>query len=229
MQGSLSERVAGVLSVLDRESQPWGRRPRLIAVTKYSAPEEILPLASLGVTDIGENRVQAIREKLPSLEGKFSIHLIGHLQSNKVRKIVGVVSMIQSVDSLSLLQEIDRQSAAHGLVTDVLLEVNIGLDPNKFGILPDALEETACEIAEIPGVRVRGLMTVPPFDADLKKTQRFFSNMYRLYIDITEKKIHNIFMQILSMGMSGDYPQAIAEGATLVRVGTAIFGSRNYR
>lgn len=209
-----------------------GRSPddvRLMAVTKTVEPVYINHAISLGATLIGENKVQEYLSKKPELEGKYEAHLIGHLQTNKVRQIVGEADVIQSVDSVRLAREIGKYSEKKGIVSDILLEVNIGNDPNKFGILPQALEETACEIAEIPGVRVTGLMTVPPFDADLEKTQRFFSNMHQLFIDIAAKKIHNIVMRTLSMGMSGDYPQAIAEGATLVRVGTAIFGSRNYR
>ena len=209
-----------------------GRDPsavRLMAVTKTVEPVFINHAISLGATLIGENKVQEFLQKKPSLAGRYEAHLIGHLQTNKVRQIVGEVDMIQSVDSVRLAREIGKASEKKGVVSDILLEVNIGLDPNKFGILPDALEETACEIAEISGVRVCGLMTVPPFDADLEKTRSFFSNMRKLFVDITDKKIHNINMHILSMGMSGDYPAAIAEGATLVRVGTAIFGSRNYR
>ncbi len=209
-----------------------GRDPsevRLMAVTKTVEPVFINHAISLGATLIGENKVQEYLGKKPSLKGAYEAHLIGHLQTNKVRQIVGEVDVIQSVDSVRLAREIGKASEKKGVVSDILLEVNIGLDPNKFGILPDALTETVCEIAEIPSVRVCGLMTVPPFDADLEKTRRFFSNMHKLYIDIIEKKIHNVCMQTLSMGMSGDFPQAIAEGATLVRVGTAIFGSRNYR
>ena len=209
-----------------------GRKPddvRLMAVTKTVEPVYINHAISLGATLIGENKVQEFLGKKPQLEGAYEAHLIGHLQTNKVRQIVGEVDVIESVDSVRLAREIGKYSEKKGIVSRVLLEVNIGRDPDKFGILPDALEETACEIAEIIGVRVCGLMTVPPFDADLEKTRRFFSNMHQLFIDIGDKKIHNIDMRTLSMGMSGDYPLAVAEGATIVRVGTAIFGGRNYR
>ena len=202
---------------------------RLMAVTKTVEPEYINHAISLGATLIGENKVQEFLGKKPELCGAYEAHLIGHLQTNKVRQIVGEVDMIQSVDSVRLAREIGKVSEKKGVVSRVLLEVNIGNDPDKFGILPDALEETVYEIAEIPGIHVCGLMTVPPFDSDEENTRRFFSNMHQLFIDIGAKKIHNIDMQTLSMGMSGDYPLAIAEGATLVRVGTAIFGSRNYR
>ena len=209
-----------------------GRDPaevRLMAVTKTVEPVYINHAVSLGATLFGENKVLEFIGNKPQLRGAYEAHLIGHLQTNKVRQIVGEVDVIQSVDSVRLAREIGKQSLKKGIVSDILLEVNIGLDPDKFGILPDAAAETACEIAEIEGVHVCGLMTVPPLDADTEKTRRFFSNMYQLFIDIKEKKIHNIDMQTLSMGMSGDFPQAIAEGATLVRVGTAIFGSRSYR
>ena len=209
-----------------------GRSPddvSLMAVTKTVNPVYINHAVSLGATLIGENKVQEFLGKKPALCGAYEAHLIGHLQTNKVRQIVGEVDMIQSVDSVRLAREIGKYAEKKGIVCDILLEVNIGRDPDKFGILPDAVEETACDIAEIPGVRVCGLMTVPPFDSDLEKTRGFFSNMHQLFIDIAAKKIHNIVMHTLSMGMSGDYPQAIAEGATLVRVGSAIFGSRSYR
>ena len=209
-----------------------GRSPdavQLMAVTKTVEPVYINHAISLGATLLGENKVQEFLAKKPDLTGRYEAHLIGHLQTNKVRQIVGEVDMIQSVDSVRLAREIGKVSEKKGVVSRVLLEVNIGKDPDKFGILPEALEETACEIAEISGIQVCGLMTVPPFDSDLENTQRFFSNMHQLFIDIGAKKIHNIIMRTLSMGMSGDYPLAIAEGATLVRVGSAIFGSRNYR
>ena len=221
-----------VLSEVQEAAIRSGRDPaevRLMAVTKTVEPVYINYAVSLGATLIGENKVQEFLGKKPELRGNYEAHLIGHLQTNKVRQIVGEVDVIQSVDSVRLAREIGKQSEKKGIVSDVLLEVNIGRDPDKFGIMPDAVTETACEIAEIPGVHVCGLMTVPPLDADLEKTRKFFSNMRQLYIDIGEKKIHNIVMQTLSMGMSGDFRQAIAEGATLVRVGTAIFGSRSYR
>lgn len=209
-----------------------GRDPSevtLMAVTKTVEPVYINHAIALGARFIGENKVQEFLGKKPELEGDYKAHLIGHLQTNKVRQIVGEVDMIQSVDSVKLAKEIGKYSEKKGIVTDILLEVNIGNDPDKFGILPDAVEEIACEIGEIPGIHVAGMMTVPPFDADLVKTQGFFSNMRQLFIDIAAKKIHNIDMCTLSMGMSGDFREAIAEGATLVRVGSAIFGARNYR
>ena len=209
-----------------------GRDPAevsLMAVTKTVEPVYINHAISLGATLLGENKVQEFLGKKPALEGAYEAHLIGHLQTNKVRQIVGEADMIESVDSVRLAKEIGKVSEKKGIVSRVLLEVNIGKDPDKFGILPEALEETACEIAEISGIQVCGLMTVPPFDADEENTRRFFSNMHQLFIDIAAKKIHNIVMHTLSMGMSGDYPLAIAEGATIVRVGTAIFGGRNYR
>lgn len=228
----VEESWKAVLYDVQQAALKSGRDPSevsLMAVTKTVEPVYINHAISLGATLIGENKVQEFLGKKPELQGVYAAHLIGHLQTNKVRQIVGEVSMIQSVDSVKLAREIGKCSEKKGIVSDILLEVNIGNDPDKFGILPEAAEETVCEIAEIPGVRICGMMTVPPFDSDLEKTRRFFSNMRQLFIDIRAKNIHNVSMCTLSMGMSGDYREAIAEGATLVRVGSAIFGARNYR
>ena len=156
------------------------------------------------------------------------VHLIGHLQSNKVKKIVGIADMIQSVDSFELASQISRRSEENGIVTDILLEVNIGEDDCKFGYSAQETEEALMKIASLNGVRVRGMMTVAPNFKDSAKNQSVFANMHKLFIDIGAKKIDNIYMDILSMGMSGDFKEAIAEGSTLVRVGSAIFGDRKY-
>lgn len=208
-----------------------GRHPdeiRLMAVTKTVEAQYINHAIENGASLIGENKVQEYLGKKDELVMPHEAHLIGHLQTNKVRQIVGNVSMIQSVDSIKIATEISKQSEKIGTVTDILLEVNIGSDENKFGFSSETLEENIYEISELKGVRVQGLMTVPPFDSDLEKTRIFFSNMRQLFIDIAEKKIHNTNMGILSMGMSGDFKEAVMEGSTLVRVGSAIFGSRRY-
>jgi pyridoxal phosphate enzyme (YggS family) len=155
------------------------------------------------------------------------MHLIGHLQSNKAAKAVECADMIQSVDSVRIAREISKECVKQSRQMPVLLEVNIGRDPAKFGFLPEDTEAALAEIAEIPGILIRGLMTVPPFLDDESQTRKFFSEMYRLFIDIRGKKMDNI--DILSMGMSGDFELAIAEGSNLVRVGSAIFGERSYR
>ncbi len=223
MQGSLSERVAGVLSVLDRESQPWGRRPRLIAVTKYSTPEEILPLASLGVTDIGENRVQAIREKLPCLEGKFSIHLIGHLQSNKVKYIIKDVCMIHSLDHESLAQEIDRQAQKANIRMPVLVQVNIAREPQKGGVEEENLLPFIRGCARLPGLWVKGLMAMMPLGAERDVITGYFSRMRSLLDMCRDEAVQGTDITELSMGMSQDYDLAARCGATMVRIGSALF------
>ena len=162
MQGTLKDRLAQVQSVLDRESQAWGRRPRLIAVTKYSTPEEILPLLPLGVADIGENRVQAIREKLPYLEGKFSIHLIGRLQTNKVKYIIKDVCMIHSLDHEALAQEIDRQAQKANTRMPVLVQVNIAREPQKGGVEEENLLPFIRGCARLPQTETSLLLTIEP-------------------------------------------------------------------
>jgi pyridoxal phosphate enzyme (YggS family) len=202
---------------------------RLMAVTKTVEPVFINRAIACGADLIGENRVQEFLSKKDGLDlDRCEAHLIGHLQTNKVRQIVGEVSLIQSVDSVKLAKEIGRCSVNKNIVSDILLEVNIGGEDSKFGFLPSEVYEKACEISETEGIKICGLMTVPPFDATKEQTSTFFSNMRQLFIDIGEKKIHNVSMSVLSMGMSGDYREAIAAGSTLVRVGTAIFGSRQY-
>lgn len=209
-----------------------GRKPeeiKLMAVTKTVEPEYINYAISQGIYLIGENKVQEFMSKKEFLNlENCEAHLIGHLQTNKVKKIVGEVSMIQSLDSLHLAEEISNRSKALGIVTDVLIEVNIGGEDCKTGLEMSKLEELIYAAAEMPGIKVKGLMTVPPFSEDSEQARGFFKNMYKLFIDMRSKKIDNISMDILSMGMSGDYCQAVEEGSTLVRVGSAIFGNRRY-
>lgn len=202
----------------------------LMAVTKTVESKFINHAIAQGVNLIGENKVQELLLKEPelNLEG-CKAHLIGHLQSNKVKKIVGHVDTIQSVDSVSIAKEIGKRSLEAGIITNVLLEVNAGSEDSKFGFLPDELFEKACEIAEIEGVKIGGMMCVAPICESEAEIRGIFSNMHRLFIDIGAKKRDNISMDILSMGMSGDYKEAILEGANLVRVGSAIFGARIYR
>lgn len=201
----------------------------LMAVTKTVEPIFINHAIDLGIDLIGENKVQELEGKREHLRlDHCAVHLIGHLQTNKVKKIVGQVSMIQSVDSLKLAQEIGRQSVMRGLTTDILLEVNIGREESKTGFLPEGLEESLGEIAQIDGVHISGLMAIPPICENECEVRKFFSNMHQLFVDISAKKLDNMSMTILSMGMSGDYQPAILEGANLVRIGSAIFGARRY-
>lgn len=210
-----------------------GRDPsdiRFMAVTKTVEPIFINHALSLGIDLIGENRVQEFMLKRDELNlTGVEKHLIGHLQTNKVRQIVGNVDFIDGVDSVKIAKEIGKASLKAGISADILLEINIGGEESKFGFTPESIEEKVCEIAEIEGIRIRGLMAIPPICDDSEKNRVFFENMHRMFIDIGAKKIHNVSMDILSMGMSGDYCDAIASGSTMVRIGSALFGARNYR
>ena len=210
-----------------------GRKPEdvsLMAVTKTVESKFINHAIKNGINLIGENKVQEFLLKQPELNlENCKPHLIGHLQSNKVKKIVGAVDTIQSVDTVSIAKEIGKRSVDAGITTKILLEVNVGNEDSKFGFTPDEVFERACEISEIGGVSIDGLMCVAPICKKEAEIRAIFSNMHRMFIDIGAKKIDNINMNVLSMGMSGDYKQAILEGANLVRVGSAIFGMRIYR
>ena len=202
----------------------------LLAVTKTVDPIFINhALDNCGITLMGENRVQeflAKKEEL-HLENK-EVHLIGHLQTNKVKQIVEHVSMIESVDSIRLAKEISKECIKINKEMDVLVEVNVGMENSKFGIDSVLLGEFLAEISEIPNIHVKGLMAIPPICESSSEVKQFFSNMYKMFLDIRAKKLDNICMHTLSMGMSGDYVEAIEEGATEVRVGSSLFGKRVY-
>ena len=200
-----------------------------LAATKTVEAEFINYAISLGLDHIGENRVQELLSKYEAYDlSNTKLHMIGHLQTNKVRQIVGKVDMIESVDSIKLAKEISDQSLKRQLTTDILVEVNIGGEESKSGISPDELDELLYQIAELPAIKVQGLMTIPPICENKQKICRYFENMRKLFLDISAKKIDNISMNVLSMGMSDDYMEAIREGATMVRIGSALFGARNY-
>ena len=209
-----------------------GRNPedvRLMAVTKTVDPIFINYALDYGVKMIGENRVQEMLRKKPELHlDGVEKHLIGHLQTNKAGQITGEVDMIQSVDSLKIAKEIAKQSAKKGITTDVLLEINIGDEESKTGFSKSEFMENLYQIAEIPELKVKGLMTIPPICDNNTILCEFFENIYNIYVDIKAKKLDNINMNILSMGMSGDYEQAIICGSNLVRIGSSIFGPRIY-
>ena len=209
-----------------------GRRPEditFLAATKTVDPEFINYAISLGLKFIGENKVQELLSKYEAYDlDNAQLHFIGHLQSNKVRQIVGKVSMIESVDSLKLAQEISRQSIKQDITTDILIDVNVGREENKSGVMPEYLEELLCQIAELPNISVQGLMAIPPICENEQKIRGYFQNMRNMFLDISAKKIDNIKMGTLSMGMSGDYREAILEGSNLVRIGSSLFGARNY-
>jgi len=199
----------------------------LVAATKTQSAETVRAAVAAGVDACGENRVQELTEK--SAAGAYTgapVHFIGHLQKNKVRKVVGEVSLIQSVDSIELLRAIDRVAAEREIRQDVLIQVNIGDDINKFGIHAEELDGLLDQIAPMSHIQVRGLMTIPPILSNSRETRGLFARMYQVYVDISKKRYHNIGMEVLSMGMSGDFRDAILEGANMIRVGSTIFGNR---
>jgi pyridoxal phosphate enzyme (YggS family) len=209
-----------------------GRKPSdvtLLAATKTVDPEVINHAIGLGLTHMGENRVQELCTKYDRLHRDgVNIQLIGHLQTNKVRQIVDKVTTIQSVDSLRLAQEISRVCQKQNKSMDVLLEVNIGGEMQKSGIAPELLEELYDQTMALPMLRVRGLMTIPPVCETETQVRKYFSQMRQLFLDIQAKKSDNVYIDCLSMGMSQDYEAAILEGATMVRVGSSLFGARSY-
>lgn len=200
--------------------------PKVLAVTKTHTPEEILPLRDAGILEIGENRVQEIREKLPFLKDFFQIHLIGQLQSNKVKYIIEDVCLIHSLDRLSLAMEIDRQAQRHGRVMPVLVQVSPVGEPQKGGILPEEVLPFLRQVRQLPGLRVEGLMAVMPNLEDREQLSGLFAGMRALFERVRGEGIDGVEMRELSMGMSGDYDLAAAHGATLVRIGSALLGPR---
>lgn len=203
---------------------------RFMAVTKTVEPIYINHAIECGIDLIGENKVQEFLSKKDDLKlEKVEKHLIGHLQSNKVRKIITEVDMIQSVDSVSLAKEIERQAEKNNITANVLLEINVGDEESKTGMDKSMFTEIFSEIAEMKHISIKGLMTIPPICENNGELRKFFEEMYNLFIDIKAKNIDNVSMDILSMGMSGDYEEAILCGSNLVRVGSAIFGPRIYK
>ena len=227
---SVEENYKRVLSSVKEAAVKAGRDEnsvRLMCVTKTVEPPYINRALELGADLIGENRVQEYLGKRDELKlDGVERHLIGHLQTNKVKQIAGEVDMIESVSSVKLAKEISKVCTAKGITASCLAEVNIGKEESKSGIYIEQLHETLCEIAELPGIKIKGLMTIPPI-CDEAQARRYFAEV-RAAFDSIGSSISNVEMKILSMGMSGDYEAAIAEGSNIVRVGTAIFGARKY-
>ena len=198
----------------------------LIAVSKTKPLPMLLDAYEAGARDFGENKVQEILEKFPNMPRDARFHMIGHLQRNKVRQIIGKTVLIHSVDSLRLARQIEEESARAGLITPVLLEINVAREESKFGFFVEEVEKALEEIAVFPHMTVKGFMTIPPFVENPEQNRKVFQDLFQLSVDITRKNIDNMSMDVLSMGMSGDYEVAIEEVATIVRVGTSIFGHR---
>ncbi len=229
---SITENVARVREELNRAALAAGRRPEeivLCAATKMNDTQKVREAIHAGIRCCGENRVQELTQKLSenAYEGA-DIHFIGHLQTNKVKQVVGKVSLIQSVDSLRLLEAVSKEAQKQGIQQDILLEINIGEEASKTGFQLGDIHGVLENLGAFPGVRVKGLMAIPPICENIGDNNKFFLEIKKLSVDITTKKYDNVFMEILSMGMSGDYAEAIACGSTMIRVGTALFGQRNY-
>ena len=222
----LTRRVARIRQELAEASDGRYPAPRLIAVTKTHSAEEILPLAEAGVTEIGENRVQELLGKLPGLQDRFQVHLIGRLQRNKVKQIIRDVCMIQSVDSLPLAEEIHKRSLIAERVMPVLVEVSPAGEEQKGGVPFDETEAFLKRIAPLEGLEIRGLMAVMPLTEDQEYLDGLFARMRELFDRLRDMNLDGIRMEELSMGMSGDYRLAAKHRATMVRVGRAIFGPR---
>lgn len=198
----------------------------LIAVSKTKPVSLLREAYDAGARDFGENRVQELLDKIPELPSDIRWHMIGHLQRNKVKYIVDKVAMIHSVDSVRLAEEISREAVKKGVFVDILIEVNVAGEESKFGAAVWEVPKMVEEIAGMPSVRIRGLMTIAPYTEDPEENRQFFRDLRKLSVDIEHKNIDNVDMSVLSMGMTGDYSVAIEEGATCVRVGTGIFGER---
>ena len=229
---SIAENVARIKADIAAAAIAAGRDPkeiRLCAATKMNDANAVRQAIAAGVDCCGENRVQELTQKLSenAYEGA-PVHFIGHLQTNKVKQVVGKVSLIHSIDSMRLLEAVNKEAARQGICQDILLEINIANEESKSGFTIEEMDSVLSQIGEFSSIRVLGFMVIPPICQDSTDNHKFFQKIYNLSVDITRKKYDNVCVDILSMGMSGDYADAIACGSTMIRVGTAIFGSRGY-
>ena len=228
---SIRENIAAIRAQIDaaaRETGRTGAEITLVGASKMNGAAACQEAIAAGIDALGENRVQEMTAKLAEDAYRGApLHFIGHLQRNKVKQVVGKAALIQSIGSAELLAEVDRQAEKLGIVQDILLEVNIGGEEAKSGFAPDAVEQAAAQAKTLAHVRVRGLMTIPPADATREENMAYFEKVRALYVDISRKMYDN-GLEYLSMGMSGDFADAIRAGANMVRVGSAIFGARDY-
>ena len=229
---TIAENVAHIRETMAQAARDAGRAPediQLCAATKMNDADAVRAAIAAGVDCCGENRVQELQQKLP--QGAYAgkpLHFIGRLQTNKVKYLVGTVDLIESVDRMELLETIDKLAQKRGVVQRILLEVNIAGQESKAGFTADEAAQLAAKMGDYPGVRLCGLMAIPPVSEHPGDNRIFFRQMRQLFVDIKGKTYDNVAMECLSMGMSDDYPDAIAEGSTMIRVGTAIFGARHY-
>lgn len=227
----LADNYGQVLKNIQDACQVVGRDPKevtLVAVSKTKPVEMLQQVYDAGARVFGENKVQEIMDKYDHLPGDIRWQMIGHLQRNKVKYIVDKVDMIHSVDSYRLAQTIETEAAKKNVTVSVLLEVNVAEEESKFGLKMDEVLPLVQQISELPHVQVKGLMTIAPFVSNPEDNREIFRKLKKLSVDIEAKNINNTTMSVLSMGMTGDYQVAIQEGATMVRVGTGIFGARDY-
>ena len=206
----------------------YGQNVTLIAVSKTKPSSDIKALYDIGVRDFGENKVQELCDKYDELPKDIKWHLIGHLQTNKVKYIVDKVYLIHSVDSIHLAQQIEHECEKKNVDVNILVQVNVAKEDTKFGLMAEDVMSMIETISKLPHIHIKGLMTIAPFVEDAEENRQVFSDLKKLSVDIRNKNIDNVSMDVLSMGMSGDYRVAIEEGSTMVRVGTSIFGERNY-
>ena len=227
----ISENLEYVHREIEAACTRSGRDPgevTLIAVSKTHPVPLLQEAYDAGARNFGENKVQELLDKQPQLPNDIKWHMIGHLQRNKVKYIVGKTVLIHSVDSLRLAEEISKEAVKQGVTADILIEVNVAGEESKFGVTPQETSALVAEIAKLPGINIKGLMTIAPYTEISEENRLFFRKLKQLSVDIAAKNIDNVNMSVLSMGMTGDYAIAVEEGATCVRVGTGIFGQRDY-
>jgi pyridoxal phosphate enzyme (YggS family) len=229
---SIAENVATIRAKMDAAAIAAGRDPKavtLCAATKMNDADAVRQAIAAGVDLCGENRVQELvqKQKENAYDGA-PVHFIGQLQTNKVKQVVGKVDVIQSVDRINLLEAIQKEAAKQGIVQDIFLEINIGKEASKSGFAPEEVLPLLEHIGEFPNIFVRGLMAIPPISKKIGDNRKFFQEILQLSVDISAKKYDNVLVQCLSMGMSDDFEDAIACGSTMIRIGTAIFGARDY-
>ena len=227
----LKENLKNVQNNIKKACERVGRKPEevtLVAVSKMKPLSDIEELLETGQLEYGENYVQELCDKYENISKPVHWHMIGHLQRNKVRQVIDKAVLIHSVDTVGLAEQIEKEAVKRDLDVSILLEVNVAGEESKFGFAPEEVEEAAREIAKFPHVHIQGLMTIAPFVENSEENRGVFKKLYELYVDMKRKNIDNVTMDVLSMGMTNDYVIAVEEGATHIRVGTAIFGHRDY-
>ncbi|MBQ9927783.1 MAG: YggS family pyridoxal phosphate-dependent enzyme [Lachnospiraceae bacterium] len=227
----IAQNISNVKKIMNLAAEKAGRNTEditLISVSKTKPVSMLLEAYEAGSRDFGENKVQELIDKYEVMPQDIRWHMIGHLQRNKVKYIVGKVALIHSVDSLKLAEEISKEALKKEVTVSVLIEVNVAGEESKYGVSPQEAEELIRQIAILPGIKIEGLMTIAPYVDNSEDNRQYFAKLRQLLVDINSKNIDNVNMNVLSMGMTGDYAVAIEEGATYVRVGTGIFGDRQY-